>query len=112
MLVRVILHLVDFSRRRAGLVIVAGLALAVLATIAAATWLGVDTDTNRLISPDLPWRQREAAFDKAFPQFVDLTAVVIDGAIHQNAWLEKVEPNSEVAFMPAIEGGYGAFRWR
>jgi hopanoid biosynthesis associated RND transporter like protein HpnN len=80
MLVRVILHLVDFSRRRAGLVIVAGLALAVLATIAAATWLGVDTDTNRLISPDLPWRQREAAFDKAFPQFVDLTAVVIDGA--------------------------------
>jgi sulfur carrier protein ThiS len=32
-------------------------------------------------------------------------AVAIDGEIYQNAFLEKVEPNSEVAFMPPIEGG-------
>jgi hopanoid biosynthesis associated RND transporter like protein HpnN len=46
----------------------------------AATHLSVDTDTNDLISPELPWRKREAEFDRAFPQNVDLLAVVIDAA--------------------------------
>jgi len=27
----------------------------------------INTDVNKLISPDLPWRQRELAIDKAFP---------------------------------------------
>src|SRR6185295_7442546 len=44
----------------------------------AVTHLSVNTDTNDLISPDLPWRKREAEFDKLFPQNVDLLAVVID----------------------------------
>lgn len=32
-------------------------------------------------------------------------AVAIDGEIHQNAFLEPVGPDSEVCFMPPIEGG-------
>ena len=32
-------------------------------------------------------------------------AVAIDGVMHQNAWLEDVQPNSEVCFLPALEGG-------
>ncbi|MEE2689140.1 MAG: MoaD/ThiS family protein [Pseudomonadota bacterium] len=32
-------------------------------------------------------------------------AVAIDGEIYQNVLLEPVRPNSEVAFLPAIEGG-------
>ena len=32
-------------------------------------------------------------------------AVAIDGDIYQNVLLEPVGPNSEVAFIPAIEGG-------
>lgn len=80
MLARIIIRLVDFSRRRAVLVIILSLLTAILATYLAATRLGIDTDTGRLISPELPWRQREAAIDRAFPQFVDLIAVVIDGA--------------------------------
>ena len=35
------------------------------------------TDINQLISPNIPWRQREAALEKAFPQF-ELTVAVID----------------------------------
>jgi predicted exporter len=77
---RIIAHIVDSARRRAVLVLIGSVLLSVLAVLAAATHLGVDTDTNRLISPELPWRQREAEFDRAFPQFVDLIAVVVDGA--------------------------------
>lgn len=80
MLARLIIHLVDFARRRALGVIAISLLLAVLAGILAATRLGIDTDTNRLISADLPWRQREAEIDRHFPQFTDLIAVVVDGA--------------------------------
>ena len=32
-------------------------------------------------------------------------AVAIDGEIYQDVLLEPVGPNSEVAFIPAIEGG-------
>jgi sulfur-carrier protein len=32
-------------------------------------------------------------------------AVAIDGEIYQNAFLEPVGPDSEVCFMPPIEGG-------
>ena len=32
-------------------------------------------------------------------------AVAIDGEIHQNAFLEDVRPDSEVCFIPALEGG-------
>ena len=45
------------------------------------------TDVNQLISSNIPWRQREAAFEKAFPQFELIVAVVdaptpelVDGA--------------------------------
>ena len=33
------------------------------------------------------------------------SAVAIDGQIYQDAFLEPVEPASEVFFMPRIEGG-------
>lgn len=33
------------------------------------------------------------------------TAVAIDGQIYQDAWLEPIQPHSEVFFMQRIEGG-------
>lgn len=33
------------------------------------------------------------------------TAVAIDGQIFQDAWFEKISPNSEVFFLQRIEGG-------
>ena len=33
------------------------------------------------------------------------TAVAIDGQIYQDAWLEPVQPDSEIFFMQRIEGG-------
>src|SRR5260370_11767368 len=37
-------------------------------------------DAGQVISQRLDWRQREIAFDSAFPQLIDLTIVVVDGA--------------------------------
>jgi hopanoid biosynthesis associated RND transporter like protein HpnN len=37
------------------------------------------TDTEALISPKLAWRQNGIAFEKAFPQLIDSTIIVVDG---------------------------------
>tara|TARA_Y200000002_G_scaffold213115_1_gene175920 strand:- start:244 stop:486 length:243 start_codon:yes stop_codon:yes gene_type:complete len=36
---------------------------------------------------------------------LDRCAVAIDGQIYQDAFMESLEPDSEVFFMPRIEGG-------
>ncbi len=43
----------------------------------AASHFSVNTDINQLLSANSPGRQREIAFEKAFPQF-DLTIIVVD----------------------------------
>lgn len=80
MLIRIIVALVKASTRAAVAVVLVCLIGAVLCGIYAGRHLSIDTDTGNLISPDLPWRKREAEFDRAFPQNVDLLAVVVDGA--------------------------------
>ena len=60
---------------------------------------------------DLPGqsiRQIVRALDERYPGIGDRLshgAVAIDGEIHQNAFFEAVGPDSEVCFMPPIEGG-------
>jgi hopanoid biosynthesis associated RND transporter like protein HpnN len=59
----------------------------VLASILAATGAGfyvsknfeMDSNAEDLISAEVPWRQYQAEFDRAFPQRNNLTVVVIDG---------------------------------
>jgi hopanoid biosynthesis associated RND transporter like protein HpnN len=52
--------------------------LAGFAFIYVADHIAIDTDSTKLISPDLPWRQREARFDADFPQSLDQIVVVVD----------------------------------
>ncbi len=40
----------------------------------------MNTDSEKLISADVAWRQREIRFDRLFPQQSNLILVVIDGA--------------------------------
>src|SRR3984885_7986649 len=51
--------------------------LAAVSVWYAASHFSVTTDINQLLSANSPGRQRELAFEKAFPQF-DLTIIVID----------------------------------
>jgi hopanoid biosynthesis associated RND transporter like protein HpnN len=60
------------------LFLVAGLALAAL--VFTAQNFAMTADTSQLISKRLDWRQRGIAFEAAFPQFNNLTMVVVDGA--------------------------------
>ena len=56
-------------------VIAAALLLAALCAIYTARHFAIDTDVNNLISERLPWRQSEIAFQRAFPQTVELILV-------------------------------------
>ncbi len=72
--------LVDFSRRRAWTVLVLALGLSLAAGWYTAGHLGVDTDTSKLLSPNLDWQVQSRVLDTAFPQNVSVTTIVLDGA--------------------------------
>ena len=75
-----ITRVVGYCAGHAGLVLVVAAALGVVASVYAARHFAMDTNTATLISPDLPWRQRELDFARTFPQRVAVIAVVVDGA--------------------------------
>jgi hopanoid biosynthesis associated RND transporter like protein HpnN len=73
-----VVRLVEWSRRRAVPVAIAALVLVGAAGFFVSGHASIDTDTSNLISPDLPWRCAAAELDRAFPQNIDLLAVVVD----------------------------------
>lgn len=81
----IVARLVDFSVRRAALVIMLSALAAVAATAYTAAHFAIDTDTTNLISPESDLRRREARFDTAFPQQDQLILVVVDGASAERA---------------------------
>ena len=85
MLIRLLVRLVDFSRRQAGAVVFGGLLLAVFAGWIASAHLGVSTDTDLLFADSLPWRQRAAEMNRDFPQYRDLLVAVVDAHIPEEA---------------------------
>ena len=72
-------RLVDFARRHAVAIALAGLTLSLGAGFYAATHLAIDTDIEHMLPTELAWRQNEIALDRAFPQNASLLAIVIDG---------------------------------
>ncbi|MBW8728599.1 MAG: hypothetical protein JF625_26075, partial [Inquilinus limosus] len=76
---RALVYLGAFCQRRALWVIGAALVVSVCAVLVVMNHLSINTDTGKLIDPDLPWQQDNAALDKAFPQNTNLLAIVIDG---------------------------------
>jgi hopanoid biosynthesis associated RND transporter like protein HpnN len=83
--VGLLVRLVEFSRRHAAAIVLLSLACALGGALLSARLLGVTTDTDQLFAASLPWRQRQVAFDRAFPQFHDLLVVVIDAKIPEEA---------------------------
>ena len=71
--------LVALSIRHAWLTVIVCLILSVAAVVYASGHFSMTTDTEALISDKLPWRQNGIAFEKAFPNQADITAVVVDG---------------------------------
>ncbi len=78
MLRAVIVRIVGFCTQYAWPVIAAAVLLAALSGGYAAQHFAIDTNIEKLISDKLPWRQREIAYDEAFPQRNGTILVVID----------------------------------
>jgi hopanoid biosynthesis associated RND transporter like protein HpnN len=76
MITALVVRAIDFCAQYAWPVIGAALLLAVASSWFAATHFAMTTDINQLISTNMPWRQHEAAFEKAFPQYELLDAVI------------------------------------
>jgi hopanoid biosynthesis associated RND transporter like protein HpnN len=74
-----VVRAIDFCAQYAWPVLGVALLLTVASSWYAATHFSMTTDINKLISSEMPWRQREAAFEKAFPQY-ELIVAVIDAA--------------------------------
>ena len=77
MLQSIVVRTIDTCTRHAWPVIIAALLLAIASSIYTVRNFAITTDTNQLISPDLPWRQRETAFETAFPQRNEILLVVV-----------------------------------
>jgi hopanoid biosynthesis associated RND transporter like protein HpnN len=82
---QVLAALVGFSQRHARIVVSLGVLVALLAGWIGSSRLGISTDTSALFSASLPWRQREMAWDRAFPQSKDLLVAVVDATIPEIA---------------------------
>lgn len=76
MLTSFVVSIVRTCTRLAPLTVVLALVLAVGAGFYTARNFKINTDINTLISPDLDWRQRDIAFEKAFDQERLILAVV------------------------------------
>ena len=72
-------RIVALSTRHPLIVFVLAAALTAVALVYTARHFAMTADTAQLISTNLDWRQRELAFEAAFPQFSRLTMVVIEG---------------------------------
>ena len=95
-----LVRLIDGSRQNARAVVVVGAVIAAFACFYTAGHLALSSETDRLFSPNLPWRQRAAALKADFPQFQNLLVAVIDAR----------EPEEAEATADALANALGADR--
>jgi uncharacterized protein len=77
--------LVQLSSRYAWPVILSFLLLAVVSAIYFTQHFAITTDSKKLLSSSLPWRQQEMMLNNAFPQRVDQIIAVIDATTPEAA---------------------------
>ena len=88
--------------------------LGVISGIYAASRFAIDADVNKLISQELPWRKREAEFDKFFPPKDQTILAVVDAPTSElaaqatDALIRKLSDRKEL-FRSISEAGGGPF---
>ena len=114
MLRHAIVSLVVRCTRHAWTTIVVAVLLGLISGVYAAKHFAINTDINTLISPDLTWRQREIAFEKAFPQHLRSILVVIQAPTAElttqatNALFQRLEGDKS-HFIHVTQPGGGEF---
>ncbi len=79
MLNKLLVTTVELCARRPWRVLATAIVLAIASGVFVAERFEINTDISKLISPNLPWRQREIAYSKAFPKQEEAILAVIDG---------------------------------
>ena len=114
MLQQAIVTTVDYCTKYARQVVGIAILLGLITGIYAAGHFAIDADVNKLISKDLPWRQREAAFNKFFPSQEESMLAVVDAPTSElatqatNALIQKLSAQKD-HFHSIVEGGGGPF---
>jgi len=78
-------RLVELSCRHAWLVIIGLLLISLASGAYFVRNVAISSDTNKLMSSSLPWRQQEVALDRAFPQRIDRIVAVIEATTPEGA---------------------------
>ncbi len=93
---------VDFCIRHMRLVIVLAIILGAASAGFAARHFAINTDISKLISADLPWRQRELAFHRAFPDRTESILAVVHAptpelaSAARNKLLDELRPKNDL----------------
>jgi hopanoid biosynthesis associated RND transporter like protein HpnN len=77
--------IVNICTRHAWAVIAIAVLLTLISGVYSAHNFAINTDVNKLISPDLPWRQRELELDKAFPHRNETILAVVEAPTSEMA---------------------------
>jgi uncharacterized protein len=114
MLQKAIVTTVDYCSRYSTQIIGIAALLALVTAIYAAGHFAIDADVNKLISKELPWRQREVAFEKAFPPKEATILAVVDApttelATQATAALIRKLSDQKNHFHSIFEAGGGPF---
>lgn len=96
--------LVHISMQYAWQVIVIALILSAVCGVYTVRNFAISTDINKLISDRLPWRQREIAYDAAFPQRFQTILAVVDAPTSEFA------SQASAALVQALSGRSDLFR--
>ena len=78
MLASWVTSIVRFCIRFPWPIIALGIVASAVGSVYSVRHFAITTDINKLISPDLDWRKREAEFEKAFPGHFGSTLVVVN----------------------------------
>jgi hopanoid biosynthesis associated RND transporter like protein HpnN len=78
MLVSIVRQVVGFCSRYAWAVVAVATIITAVSGYYAATHFAITTDINKLIAPNLDWREREKAYEKEFPGSYGSILVVVD----------------------------------
>jgi uncharacterized protein len=84
------------------LIIVLGVAAAAVSAVYSARHFAINTDINKLISPELGWRQRELEFEKLFPGHFGSTLVVVDAPTAEFATQASADLTRRLSAQPAL----------
>ncbi len=101
-IIAAVARVVRLSTRYAWLVIPAFLVAAILSAGYLSRHIAINTDSGKLLSSSLPWRQQEIRLDQAFPQRTDRIIAVIDATTPEAAdeagaaLVDALTPRSDV----------------